>query len=276
MQKLSLLMILAVIPAAAADFEVRAINAVSKFALHEPVLVELSLRNASSGPAQSPLGGDGMENYTAAVTRPGGERREGLRWRHEGPAELSRALLPAGAMFTYTLLLNEWDDFDVPGRYFVSMTFPGAVSPAYFEVDIGPRDELGAQKVCLKLVKDSLDPRKELLSIRALAYVSDPSAIPCLMGLVDRQPTDYFRAAAAMDGLARIGDSASVAALAEIMKRMPQAPPKIARPVSAADVLNATPGGVSAAARAHLQRIKESSADPEIRRVAAAALADPR
>ena len=157
----------------------------------EPIFVGVHVKNMGSEALEFDLGLNGRENILISVVDPSGKRsgkpgtepRQGLAffgWMHLAPGE---------EQFK-TLVLNEWFNFELPGRYQIKVAFkqPATVGrekvpipPFTLVLDITPRNEEQLTATCERLVKEfegggSGDERVAIPV--ALRLMHDPELVP--------------------------------------------------------------------------------------------------
>ena len=162
--------------------------------LHEPVILNLAVKNGSQQPVTLDLGQDRKEAFSITVTRPDGQRVQLPPLQREGISLIGTISLAAQQTYTQHLLLDEWYKFDAPGTYEVGVRLANPVrsqsgamvqEPSEFSVKL----EIGARDV------ERLKQRAESLAARAsnkasyeeaaeaaltLGHITDPVAVPYL------------------------------------------------------------------------------------------------
>jgi hypothetical protein len=185
--------------------------------LHEPVIAQLVLWNASPAAAEIDVGQWGEKSYRITVTRPNGEQVVAGKplWAHgaEALTRLRTVKVEPAQSYTRSLLLNEWFAFDGVSPYEVSIAVPGVDGVASFEVDVLPRDENRLRGFCERLAKDETEQRwtGDLSPARVLSFVADDIAIPYLVKIGSAAD---LGSGMGVEGLVRIGDLQAVSALA--------------------------------------------------------------
>src|ERR1043166_801588 len=88
-----------------------------RITLHEPVLVELRVRNDLEEPITFDLGYNRTANLQFGIQRPDGQTATPVRHMEPGLGRLRRISLSPGKAYQQRVLLNEWFDFSSPGNY---------------------------------------------------------------------------------------------------------------------------------------------------------------
>jgi len=198
----------------------------SVVSLHEPVYLQLSVRNELSESVHFDLGPQGKQTFEFAVIAPNGSVVR------TAPPELGayvmgrpddRPTLAPGDTFAKTMVLNEWYPFPAPGSYVVRakltapvLTESGATlelpPPQEIPLQVKPRDPERLRVVCEELSKKVLGGHAEEAknAAFALSYVDDPIAVPYLGRVLKH---GFFGLDHAIAGLVRIGTSEAVQAL---------------------------------------------------------------
>lgn len=203
----------------------------SKVSLHEPVHIQFSIHNELEEGVRFDLGLGGEQNFEFSVKQPNGSLVR-IPPPETGPSVMARAVegepVAPGKTFTKTMLLNEWYEFPVPGRYVVEAKLGGAVQTVSgtpiaaaptqeIPVQVTARDPKRLKSVCEELTKKAMSPNYEEASqaSRALSYVDDPVAVPYL-GRVLKE--SFHSKLNAIGGLARIGNPEAVQVLTSYSK----------------------------------------------------------
>lgn len=210
-------------PAPAAGVTILFTTPESKVSLHEPVYVRFSIQNGLDEDVRFDMGLDGRHNFEFSVKGPDGSLirippRPYPPYVSGNPAE--KAPLAPGKTFTKTLLLDEWYQFPVPGRYVVEAKLGGQVetvsgtpiAPAAateIPIQVTPRDPKRLKSVCEELTKKAmnLNAQEALSASYALSYMDDPVAVPYLGRVLDES---FHGKLNAIGGLERVGNPEAV------------------------------------------------------------------
>jgi hypothetical protein len=199
----------------------------AKATLHEPVYIEFSIHNGLPEAVRLDLGANAVSKFDFSILDPAGawHRIGPLRQPpFHGPGRLE--LLP-GKSFRKALLLNEWYQFRVPGKYQVQphlaapvQTAGGAVVPMALPptlaIEVLPRDAQRLRSVCAKLAAVATSPasRAPLDAAETLSYVLDLEAVPYLVQVAHGDPA---LRSIAVDGLARIAQARGLESVLEAL-----------------------------------------------------------
>lgn len=244
--------------------------------LHEPVLLDIAIKNNDPEAADFYLGQDKKEAFVFAITKPNGSRTELPPLFHMGLSEIGSVHLEPGARFTKELLLNEWSDFAEQGTYTVEVHLEPAVievpAAAYlpkelaqttssvldgarytFAIQIGPRDPVRLDRICRSLLRQVLSAdsiSEQSVAAKKLSIVDDPIAVTYLEQMLSHQRMEVL----AVNGLERIGDVNAAKALIRALKTQP-------------------PGTVNDLIRPALRRVSARTADENVKAIVQGALA---
>lgn len=228
----------------------------SKITLHEPVIIEFTLNNVFAESIKVDLGADRKEAFRFAVTQPDGVSRNLLLLRQEGIARFGSITLQPGQSYRQRLLINEWTDFPLPGKYLVAVRLVNPVQTqkglviakdAGFRatLEVAPKDPEKLRSVCETLFSQmaaSKSYEQAAEAILALSHIRDPVAVPYLeKSLVVGKLVEPF----AIKGLAQIGNREAVQAL-----------------ISALNMRNRD---IATLAQAALSKLEAESSDPALK-----------
>jgi hypothetical protein len=185
--------------------------------LREPVFVNFTVRNGLDQPVKLDLGQDRKESFRFVVIKPDGARMALPPWQRNGVSRIGELSVAPREEFTERLLLNEWFDFPVPGRYEVevslAMPLRGAGGKALaartagrFVLDIGPRDAAELKRVSAALLEQIVKAKSyedAAAAATALSHVADPVAVPDLEKTLT---SGRMVESIAIAGLARVGN----------------------------------------------------------------------
>jgi hypothetical protein len=197
--------------------------------LHEPVIITFRVVNQTSLPINLDLGQDRKWGFLFAITKPDGVKLDFPAIIHEGIAIPGEVSVKSGDTLTQDLLINEWYDFPLPGKYVLQgrLAKPIAINngsryetdPGFrAELEIGPSDELTLAKTCEALtnqIEASNSFEQAADAARTLSYIEDPIAVPYLRRALFSgrlvQPI-------AINALEKIANEAAVRVLIESLK----------------------------------------------------------
>ena len=165
-----------------------------RITFHEPVIITFRVVNQTGLPINLDLGQDRKRGFLIAITKPDGVKIEFPVLVHEGISIPGEVLVKSGETFTHDLLINEWFDFPLPGKYHIEIHLSKPIAEnngSLYETDpgfrtvveIGPRDELALAKTCNDLanqIEASHEYQQAADAARTLSYVEDPIAVPYL------------------------------------------------------------------------------------------------
>jgi hypothetical protein len=190
--------------------------------LHAPVFAALEVLNEGTLPASLDLGKNSKGNLRLVFVLPDGRTVNALPYRPppDGVFVPGAVLLRPGATYTQQLLLNEWQEFALTGKYRVLLRIepsPNACKgeglSAVAVVEILPRDEPRLAEICNRLagVAVAFNAISATAAAEGLSFTGDEA---CLGALVRVLKGDARGRSWALTGLARIGTKEAVAAVA--------------------------------------------------------------
>jgi hypothetical protein len=168
-----------------------------RITLHEPVMLSLSIYNQGSDVAMLDFGSNFTQGLLVTVITPGGTvvRTPPLE-PPEGTSSIGRVALEPGARYVREFVMDEWYDFDLPGKYGigVSLRFPITVGKSrvlppgetFGAITIDARNETALRKRLDDLMARATDTDSGDVSMevaRILNRISDPMVIPYLIRL---------------------------------------------------------------------------------------------
>ncbi|MEZ5320446.1 MAG: HEAT repeat domain-containing protein [Vicinamibacterales bacterium] len=169
---------------------------------HQPVLLDLALRNQLDRPLTIELGAGEVARFefrlqppsgSLVVSRPTTTRRPGYSEWFESAGHHE---LAPGRSDSVWILLSQFLDFDSVGTYELTIRFNGEVTPiaalapamqltrtTVRQIRVLPRDEDALRRYCASLVAESRSPMVTTSgrALTALAHVQDPVAVPYLL-----------------------------------------------------------------------------------------------
>jgi hypothetical protein len=169
------------------------------FSLHEPVLVELRIRNDGIRTVIANLGAEYKSSFRMTVTTPDGRRTGPLLWEHQwGFAVSGRIHIGRGEEQARRLLMNEWYSFNEPGVYQLEFdildafstedgTPVDAVVRGGLKVEVATRDEGRLRAACRSFAADAenaVAAQTRLDAARAMTFMTDPVAVPCVRSVL--------------------------------------------------------------------------------------------
>jgi len=195
----------------------------STLTLHEPVFVRFTLRNVSTDVVHVDLGKHRRAGFQFLVTRPDGSVMRVPVANGAGFGEQGRFDLGPGETYVQNLLVNQWYQFAVPGRYKIRV---GLLRPLRTESGrtleaspsgqlslwVRPRDPGRLEKVCASLAhlaSTAPNAQRAWDAAVALSYVDDPVAVRHLADLAGRRGFQWV----AVDGLARVAKTEGLQAV---------------------------------------------------------------
>jgi hypothetical protein len=204
---------------------------VAPVTLREPVQVQFSVRNDLDVPITFDLGWQQEERLIIDISRPAGPRLQGLKVSPSGAGRLGTIALRPHTMYSNNLILNEWYDFDRPGRYVVSIWVftqvhdaDGTLIPASLDasvkITVQPRNEVRLRQKCEELARIATSPRNSGASLREasqaaklLGFVNDSA---CTGAMAEVLPVEYV-GHFVVPGLKRLATAEAVGALIDCM-----------------------------------------------------------
>ncbi len=197
--------------------------------LHQPVVLDVTVRNVFDEPLIVELGIGDVANFDFELLPPGGRpvvRRPtttapaGERSSFESTGHVEIA--PRGSV-TRWILLSQFFDFDAVGNYSLAIRFVGSITSsgasqknrpartATLAVQVLPRNQVALERSCAVLLAASQDGdiSTRLRAVSALAHTNDPVAVPYLMRAAESDVAPSVE----IDGLVRIGGAEARSAL---------------------------------------------------------------
>ena len=242
----------------------------NQITLNEPVILYVTLENASADIVKVDLGANRVGAFRLAVTNPKGERLQLKPFSRptEGMVLVGPIELQAGQSYVGRILLNRWFDFSGLGDYFVEAQLE---NPS----DSGHRRATGQRKFHARLRVVARDPEQlratceilgqEVISSTsveealdaavALSYVNDSVAVPFLQQILESGKTVEL---SAIQGLRNVGNAEAV------------------RVLIAATKLKRDGGEIAEMARSALLSLKAETSNPGIRQQIELALKEDR
>lgn len=153
--------------------------------LHEPIIVNLLLRNIAGSTVEIPFGHAAESNYRVSVLSPKGVRTE--IFSVPPPVSLgisSSARIGPGDSHKEPLILSRWFAFEEIGPYQVALFLPQAAAPALVSINVGPRDVRRLEEVTQELLKQAKSTKIEF-ALTALSSERDAVAVRHLQGFFD-------------------------------------------------------------------------------------------
>ena len=203
-----------------------------KFTLHEPVVLQLKIMNATSQPIQLSLGKNYNENFIVSFIGPSGATVQPRQIREPGFGATGQVRIEPGETFKKNLLLNQWIEFDSPGKYEIEVRLAKAIENTQADpsvrmgsfhdtIEIAAEDSVRLNEVCAALasqVEMASSYQEAADAAQALSSVKDPIAIPYLeRALFSKQLVEPI----VIDSLERVGSDKAVQVLILALTRLP-------------------------------------------------------
>lgn len=170
------------------------ITAKTSFTQGEPILLRLTLENNSSEPGVVDLGYDREGAFHFRLIRPDGVLIDLPQTKiREGIALLDKVVIPARESHSQQIILDNWYNFTEPGLYRVTLKIPASpCAPQKLRFEITPEDLERLKSVCNELMdaieKNKTDYAKAAEAAKALAQVRNPIAVPFLTKALELNP----------------------------------------------------------------------------------------
>jgi len=189
--------------------------------LHEPVVLLFKAHNGLQQRVTLELGINREQFFAFSLTLPGGHVIEGRAQRREGlSTQVGTVTLGAGQDYQQELLLDQWFDFDLTGRYFLTASLnakievgdagsPGSTT-SHVELEIKPRNTNRLTRLCSELARQVATAgggEVQQEALLRLSHVNDSIAVPYLAQVLSDHPMSY---SLAISGLEKIGDEAAI------------------------------------------------------------------
>ena len=196
----------------------------NRLSLHEPVIINFTINNVLSEAITVDLGRDRKEAFLFTVTQPDGAVTQLPSLMIDGIALIGRITVAPGKSYTQHLLVNEWFEFPVPGRYVIDVRLDNpvrtqkqvtVVNGTRFRagLDIIPRDAERLKSVCESLFQQTITSKtssEASESTLALSYIIDPIVVPYLEKILK---SNKMVEAVCITGLRRVGGTEAVRVL---------------------------------------------------------------
>jgi hypothetical protein len=201
----------------------------SQVTLHEPVILTFTVKNSLTQAVNLDLGADRKQNFIFTIKQPDGTTIQLPQLRREGISRMGRLSVDPGKTYTQEILLNEWYEFPMIGKYELSARLAkpmqnsegASIEPAEFHstLDIQPRNAERLEQIAAGLadqVSASSSYEEAAQAALKLSYINDPVAVP-YMGKV--LSSNHMVEAIAIAGLERVGDEEAIHALTDASVR---------------------------------------------------------
>lgn len=196
--------------------------------LHEPILVQYSIRNELSQTIRIDFRVSVERAFRFRIVDPSLKSWDISPPLSSGIAPSTTSQLSPGQSRPGELLLNKWFRFDQPGSYDIEpalaiavTTTSGKVIPqtgtATLNLVVRPRDEEQLRQRCQSLTREAME-KNSARSLRAgeiLSYIDDPVAVPYLAELVRNS---WHASHLGVEGLARIRSFPAVKSMIDLLK----------------------------------------------------------
>ena len=184
--------------------------------LHEPIVLDIVIDNASGHPVGVHLGWHRVGNFHLTLVKPNGDVVSPRSQDPEGVAPLDTFSIEPSTRHTQWMVLNAFFDFDTAGQYELGVQFSGTIRAATdamvradrsrtLSITILPRDEATLRTTCNRLAAiatQSMNAERSMRAATALAWTVDPVAVPWLRDVAQSSRAQYE----AIVGLGRIGN----------------------------------------------------------------------
>jgi hypothetical protein len=194
----------------------------STVCLHEPIILDIVVRNDSNAPYRLDLGLGDIARLTFGLVMPDGSRTSASPKTSIVRAEGHFAGMESGGHYevapgeqqAHYVILNRWLPFASPGVYLLTVHFGGGVQSgagealavqrnARREIRVVPPDADTIRRDCSRLLAVLRDPIVGRRALAALSYTTDPVAVDYLAEAAGIE--GGFMAQEPIDGLVRIG-----------------------------------------------------------------------
>jgi len=195
-----------------------------RLTLHEPVFINLLMRNGLQETVTFDLGFDAKEGFRFAVTPPGGVPIRLPPYSRGGIGIGGKRTLEPGSSYTQRILFNELYQITKPGEYSITVRLEAPIRtpsgrdiapppPEMLRLLVSNRDAKRLADVCQRMANNASGGDIEAAHEAAfgLSYVQDPVAVPYLGGVLRKG--DFGAKSFAIRGLARIGTPEAVQVL---------------------------------------------------------------
>ena len=237
-------------------------------ALHEPILMTVTISNHLGTDAQVDLGQDRKEAFEVSVEQPDHKISDAKLPLHEGMSVVGTVGIAPGSSYAETLVLNQWQAFSQVGLYKIRVRLvrPRGAEESRLPEGLGswadlpplqitPADPTRLAAICqdLKATLETSSSYPEVAEAALeLSYVEDPIAVPYLQDMA------FLRygalASLSANGLERVGGPSAVNALILLGKNSNVA--------------------ISSPARFSLLQLEQATSDPATRETIKNALAE--
>lgn len=237
----------------------------AQISLNEPIFLNFVLQNNSEQTVNLDLGQDRKEAFKFMVIFPDGKELQLDQLIHNGISIGGNISVKPNQTYAQRLLLNEWIEFDSPGKYILKghLANPSTAeisdvpidSNFTVDINISPRNPKKLEEVSDALAQSILETdnyEKKANAALALSYVNDAVAVPYLGKVLS---LDKMVKPIIMKGLSRIGNKESVQILIGFIKENPNSENALL-------------------AKSALQRIENQSSDTNIKRLISEALSE--
>lgn len=195
--------------------------AAPKFTLHEPVVVQFSIKNRLNEPISLDLGHNRKTSFLITVLKPNGSIVRVPELSSEGLGAIGRISLDPMQQYSQRLLLNEWYDFSEPGTYMVDINLAAPIqanggstinvaTKKRVKIYVAPRDADALKRKCEELgnaVAQSASYAEAEEAARALSYIRDSVAVPYLKTALD---ANKLVSVIILDGLSRLSSDEAI------------------------------------------------------------------
>lgn len=205
----------------------------AELSLHEPVIIYFTVSNNLAESIELDLGHNRKANFLLTVIRPNGSKTDLPRLSRMGLGRVGEMSLKPSETYQQRLLLNEWSDFDEPGRYGLVLRLAepirtqrgvdvNANTESYMELNILDKDVQRLEQVSAKLARriDEFSSYEDAAEAAlSLSYINHPVAVPYLR---EALASDKMVETVAAAGLERIGSEEAFQALSSVLDEKPE------------------------------------------------------
>jgi hypothetical protein len=189
------------------------------FSQHGPVDGVLHIQNRSREQVKLDLGLDHKAALLVTFHLPDGTLvRPPYPQLPDGSGASGDLALAAGQSYEEILVLNDWQTFDQPGSYEIEVALPPVQEPPWQRSQrlvgsgrfrVVPRDPARLEATCRRLQAATLG-QDALDAGHALSFAADEVCVPSLVAVLR---TSFLGTHGAIQGLAKLGSPAAVAAI---------------------------------------------------------------
>jgi len=197
----------------------------SQITLHEPVILNFTVKNSLAQAVNLDLGADREQNFIFTIKQPDGTTIQLPQLRKEGASRIGRLTVDPRQTYTQEILLNEWYEFPIVGKYKLSarlakpmQTSEGAsIEPTVFHstLEVQPRNAERLEQIAAGLADQVTTASSYEEAARAaliLSYINDPVAVPYMGEVLS---SNHMVETIVIAGLERMGGEEAIQVLTE-------------------------------------------------------------